>query len=98
MKYRLLIILSIVSLFFYDARGQHNESRDTIINHIDNYLNSSVLNGYSGSVLVAKDGEVLLSKGYGWSDRNKKILNILNKKSKRIWSTSIKALRGFSFL
>jgi len=75
MKYRLLIILSIVSLFFYEARGQHNESRDTIINHIDNYLNSSVLNGYSGSVLVAKDGEVLLSKGYGWSDRNKKILN-----------------------
>lgn len=75
MKNRLLIILSLVSLFFYEARGQHNESRDTIINHIDNYLNSSVLNGYSGSVLVAKDGEVLLSKGYGWSDRNKKILN-----------------------
>tara|TARA_B110000027_G_C16105995_1_gene295324 strand:- start:641 stop:1840 length:1200 start_codon:yes stop_codon:yes gene_type:complete len=75
MKNRLLIILSLVSLFFYEARGQHNENRDTIINHIDNYLNNSVLNGYSGSVLVAKDGEVLLSKGYGWADRNKKILN-----------------------
>ena len=42
---------------------------------INTYLNNSVTNGYSASVLVAKKGEIILSKGYGWSDRKKKILN-----------------------
>jgi len=42
---------------------------------IDTYLNNSVTNGYSASVLVAKKGEIILSKGYGWSDRKNKIVN-----------------------
>lgn len=31
--------------------------------------------GYSGSILVEKDGEILLSNGYGYADREKKIPN-----------------------
>ena len=32
-------------------------------------------NGFSGTVLVSKKGEIILSKGYGWADRKKKIPN-----------------------
>jgi CubicO group peptidase (beta-lactamase class C family) len=40
---------------------------------IDTYLTESASNGYSGAVVVAKQGNIILSKGYGWSDRSKKI-------------------------
>ncbi len=43
---------------------------------IDTYLNTLVrLGSFSGSVLIARNGEVLLSKGYGFADREQKILN-----------------------
>jgi CubicO group peptidase (beta-lactamase class C family) len=36
---------------------------------LDRYLSALAGFGFSGSALVAKDGEVLLNKGYGWADR-----------------------------
>ena len=39
----------------------------------DDYLSRLEPFGFSGAVLVAKDGEVVLEKGYGWADREKKI-------------------------
>ena len=50
------------------------------INHvlkerIDTYLNNSLANGYYGSVFIAQKGDIIISKGYGWSDREHKILN-----------------------
>lgn len=42
---------------------------------VDAYLNQSTENGFSGSVLLAVKGEVILSKGYGWADRSQKIPN-----------------------
>src|SRR5215213_9013508 len=37
---------------------------------IDDFLNAA---GITGGVLVAKNGEVILRKGYGWADENRKI-------------------------
>jgi CubicO group peptidase (beta-lactamase class C family) len=46
------------------------------VSGIDAYLNTLVhLGSFSGSVLIARNGEVLLSKGYGFADREQKILN-----------------------
>lgn len=56
-------------------RAQSIENSKALNTKIDTYLNASVKNGFSGSVLVAIKGKIILSKGYGWSDRNKKILN-----------------------
>jgi CubicO group peptidase (beta-lactamase class C family) len=43
---------------------------------IDTYLNSLVhIGSFSGSVLIARNGEVLLTKGYGFADREHKISN-----------------------
>jgi len=67
------IALIIVGTVTLNAQEKLNP-KDTFTK-IDNYLNSSVTNGYSGSVLVAKDGEIILSKGYGWANRSKKIAN-----------------------
>lgn len=36
---------------------------------IDAFLKSGVSNGFSGSVLLAKKGKILLNKGYGMSDK-----------------------------
>lgn len=55
--------------------AQEIESNKVLISRIDSYLNASVDNGFSGSVLVSKKGEVILSKGYGWADRKNKIPN-----------------------
>jgi CubicO group peptidase (beta-lactamase class C family) len=46
------------------------------VSEIDTYLNTLVrLGSFSGSVLIARNGEVLLRKGYGFSDREQKIPN-----------------------
>lgn len=63
--------LSIVFLLYSCVQEQENK----ITKHIDDYLTKSVSNGYSGAVLIAKGGEIILSKGYGWADKNKKITN-----------------------
>jgi hypothetical protein len=31
--------------------------------------------GFSGALIVEKDGKIILSKGYGWADRAKNVKN-----------------------
>ena len=41
---------------------------------IDDYLTKlAVEQNFSGGVLIIKEGKQLLSKGYGWADKEKKI-------------------------
>jgi len=77
MKKNLSIIALIIQIVFgvNTLFGQEIQNHNELKAKIDTYLNSSVNNGYSGSVLVAKKGDIILSKGYGWADRNNKILN-----------------------
>ncbi|WP_350110203.1 serine hydrolase domain-containing protein, partial [Fulvivirga sp.] len=72
--------LPIKTLFFafitFSASSSFSQITTTeLINKIDSYLALSVKKGFSGSVLVAKKGEIILSKGYGWADRENKIPN-----------------------
>lgn len=66
-----IVIFSI--LFTLNSFSQ--DKNEGLINRIDFYLESSEINGFSGAVLVAKEGEIILSKGYGWADRKNKIPN-----------------------
>ena len=43
------------------------------VNRIESYLEKLEKIGYSGSVLVAINGKPLVSRGYGFSDREQKI-------------------------
>jgi len=38
---------------------------------LDQYLTRLAAYGFSGTVLVAKEGEVVLHQGYGWADRER---------------------------
>jgi CubicO group peptidase (beta-lactamase class C family) len=68
--------------FFIDSNAQTvstNPTPQNISNKnnlpvaLDEYLRRAAANDFSGAVLVAKDGQVILRKGYGWSDRKNKI-------------------------
>ncbi|MEL6447982.1 MAG: serine hydrolase domain-containing protein [Pseudomonadota bacterium] len=36
---------------------------------VDRFLEAGVANGFSGAVLIAKDGEIILNRGYGLADK-----------------------------
>lgn len=40
---------------------------------VDDYLTRLVPHGFSGAVLIARDGEVVLKKGYGLADRGRQV-------------------------
>lgn len=54
-----------------------NESND-IGKSVNEYVSRCEPFGFSGALLVAKDGNILLNKGYGFSDREKGIKNTKN--------------------
>ena len=76
MKLQVFTILAII-LFGSTANtfAQSNEKTQAIYNLLDTYFNDNVRNGFSGSVLIAKEGNILLSKGYGYADRKAKTPN-----------------------
>lgn len=74
-RYLYIIILCIQFALGSTTIVAQNTTTNEVKSRIDTYLSKSVSNGYSASVLVAKNGEIILSKGYGWSDRQKKIVN-----------------------
>ena len=67
------LFFTLITLSIFSATSQNTNKK--LFNKIDSYLEASAKNGFSGVVLVAKKGEVILSKGYGWADRKNKIPN-----------------------
>jgi len=66
----------IFAFFTFLTFNSHCQNTNKgLFDKIDSYLESSVTNGFSGVVLVSKKGEIILSKGYGWADRENKIPN-----------------------
>ena len=68
MNKRLLITLMLIQFLIgistvFGQEVKNNELKAKI----DTYLNASSENGYAASVLVVKQGELILSKGYGLS-------------------------------
>lgn len=61
-----------------------NEQTEKQSNHtelkarINDFLSESALNGFSAAVLVTKDGQPLVSKGYGFSDKAQNIKNTVD--------------------
>lgn len=48
------------------VRGEMGKALDEYLRRLEGF-------GFSGALLVAKDGEIYLSKGYGWADRERRI-------------------------
>lgn len=67
MRTSLFIIIQLVLVC--NANAQNQSSSELLTAKIDVYLNACVANGYAASVLVTKNDEIILSKGYGMADR-----------------------------
>jgi CubicO group peptidase (beta-lactamase class C family) len=68
-----ILFFTVITLSTFSVFSQNTNKK--LFNKIDSYLDASAKNGFSGVVLVAKKGKVILSKGYGWADRKNKIPN-----------------------
>lgn len=55
--------------------GQKGFVKDGLAEDLDDLMNRYTADGYSGAVLVARNGEIILHKGYGLADRERKIQN-----------------------
>ncbi len=80
MKKTILIIVSSIQLLLFamTINAQIKTSNNTLEKKIDTYLSEGVANGFSGSVLIAKEGEIVLHKGYGMADKENNIAYTVN--------------------
>jgi CubicO group peptidase (beta-lactamase class C family) len=67
------IALVILGILTSNAQGKLN-SNDTFTK-IDNYLSNGSANGFSGAILVIKEGELIINKGYGLANKNTNTIN-----------------------
>ena len=70
------LITVLISLTVYSQNKIINsKNNDNLKVRIDTYLNASVANGFSGAVLIAKKGDIILSKGYGLANKEQNVPN-----------------------
>ena len=70
----LALLLLVVLLQVAPAEPQAAVVRGETGKTLDEYLSRLEKFGFSGAAIASKGGEIILSKGYGWADRAKKIL------------------------
>ncbi len=77
-RFIMLVLLSLTVLQYASAQNQsaQRQSAAQIAMKVDEYMNAARrVNGFSGSVLVARDGQPVISKGYGMANME---LNVPN--------------------
>lgn len=67
-------IVLVLILFILTSCG-HTKTDNKTHTRIDSYLSELEKVGFNGSVLVCLDGDIIVSKGYGFSDIDKQIKN-----------------------
>lgn len=70
---KLLFRLVVTSLVLANANAAALDKK--LIEKIETYLTKSEANGFSGSFLISRNAKVLISKGYGFSNRKENSLN-----------------------
>src|SRR5512143_1555851 len=74
-----LLLILILCVFIYSASSQDGTAvRGALGSNLDTYLTRITPFGFSGAVLVAKNGEVILNKGYGTAIRSSDTPNDAN--------------------
>lgn len=70
---RYTLFAFIILFFTIQFRPTLANPEDNLREKLDSYILTAVKAGFSGAVLVAKGGEVILHNGYGLADREKSI-------------------------
>jgi CubicO group peptidase (beta-lactamase class C family) len=73
-KYNTLLSLILIIVFSCKSQTKDKPKSNTT-KKIETYLTNLEQTGFSGTVLVAKNGDITLSKGYGFSNREQQIKN-----------------------
>ena len=72
---KVILVLLLAGLCCRGVITQH--TNETVVGELgdklDAHLKRATSNGFAGAVLVVKDGQVILSKGYGMANRERKI-------------------------
>jgi CubicO group peptidase (beta-lactamase class C family) len=76
---KLILTTILLSALLTVANGQaavsgssKTDAKNELGATLDEYLRRAAANGFSGAVLVARDGKIVLQKGYGWADQKNK--------------------------
>lgn len=69
------VIKLIIIILIVNSSYSQSFSNEQLNKKIDKYLAQAVTNGYSGAVLIAKNGNIIINKGYGLANRDKNVLN-----------------------
>jgi CubicO group peptidase (beta-lactamase class C family) len=78
--YIYLFLFAVLFSFSLNTVFPQNIKKNEIVNGatgatLDDYLTRVEAFGFSGALIVEKDGKIILSKGYGWADRAKNVKN-----------------------
>ena len=80
MKKTIIASFLLSFLFYFTANAcQNSDSTAILTKKLDEYINSAVsVSKFNGSVLIARKGEIILQKGYGYKNFSLKISNDSN--------------------
>ena len=67
--------IAILILGILTSNAQEELNSKNTFTKIDNYLSNGIANGFSGAILVIKEGELIINKGYGLANKDNKTLN-----------------------
>lgn len=70
----LIFLISMGTSVSYAQMDENKGSSGLLKNRINSYLSVGASNGCPGSVLVVKEGEIILNKGYGLANREERIV------------------------
>lgn len=106
MKKSVLILIVSILLIIGSLKSfaQNSQEERAIKTKIDHYLNQGVANGFSGAVLVAKEGKIILNKGYGMANKENNIpyttttVSTIGSVTKQFTATAILKLVEFNKL
>ncbi len=73
MKKPLLLTILALLLTTTFLLAQIIEDNQAVEAKIDTYLTQGVSNGFSGAVLIAREGEIVLEKGYGMAHKESEV-------------------------
>jgi len=78
MMKKILLVFSTIALVILGtltSNAQEKLNSNDTYTKIDNYLSNGTANGFSGAILVIKEGELIINKGYGLANKDSKTLN-----------------------
>jgi len=78
MKKNIFTVVLFTILISGTIQAQHQLDSLSVYSRIDKYLSAGSENGFSGAILVIKNGKIIINKGYGFANKKTQALNSSN--------------------